>query len=382
MTENNKALALLPAGFRDLLPPEAEQESQAIARLMEHFSKFSYRRVKPPFVEFEDSLFAGPGAALVQDTFRVMDPVSHRMMGVRSDITAQIARIARSRLVDEPRPLRLAYASDVLRMQAKQQRMDRQFCQVGCEIIGADSDAADIELCTVALLALQNLGIEAITLDFAVPRLVDYILDAQGAAEAVRTQIKDALAQRDEGKISKIPEAEIFVKLLALAGPADKALAGLQALDLPAEAHADIKRLAAIYEGLQEALTILEIDSVALTLDPAEHKGFEYHEHLAFTLFSGAVSGELGRGGRYSVSFGEDSVSEAATGFTLYMDTVLKAFKDYQEPKRIFVGLDADWMAVKALEKEGWVILRALDAGDKPVGCSHIYKDGVIEEIG
>ena len=111
MSETDTHPALLPGGFADLLPSEAEQEARAITVLMETFASFGYARVKPPLVEFEDSLLApGPGAALAHDTFRLMDPLSHRMMGIRSDMTPQIARIASSRLTKEVRPLRLARA--------------------------------------------------------------------------------------------------------------------------------------------------------------------------------------------------------------------------------------------------------------------------------
>ena len=94
--ENSEASrALLPSGFSDLLSPHAGQEADAMTNLMSTFKKFGYDRVKPPLLEFEDSLFApGPGASLREDTFRVMDPISHRMMGVRSDITARTAPAA------------------------------------------------------------------------------------------------------------------------------------------------------------------------------------------------------------------------------------------------------------------------------------------------
>ncbi len=140
--------SLLPNGLLDLLPPQAENEARTIDLFMQSFAAFGYRRVKPPLVEFEESLLgAGPGQSLAPQTFRMMDPVSGRMMGVRADVTAQIARIATSRLGDEPRPLRLSYAADVLRVNGTQLRPERQFCQVGCEMIGVDSVVSDGSPC-------------------------------------------------------------------------------------------------------------------------------------------------------------------------------------------------------------------------------------------
>ena len=96
--------ALLPTGMHDFLPPEAEIEAQVVAQLMATLAAHGYERVKPPLVEFEETLLSGAGAAMASATFRMMDPASHRMIGVRADMTPQIARIAATRLGDAPRP--------------------------------------------------------------------------------------------------------------------------------------------------------------------------------------------------------------------------------------------------------------------------------------
>src|SRR5207237_10870595 len=108
--------ALLPTGIHDLLPPEAEAEAGIVSWLMATLAAHGYERVKPPLVEFEETLFAGAGAAMATATFRIMDPASHRMIGVRADMTPQVARIAGTRLDAAPRPLRLSYAGPVLRV--------------------------------------------------------------------------------------------------------------------------------------------------------------------------------------------------------------------------------------------------------------------------
>src|SRR4029077_16980644 len=102
--------ALLPAGLYDLLPPEAEIEAEVTARLMGVLAAHGYERVKRPLAEFEETLRSGAGTAMASDTFRTMDPISHRMIGLRADMTPQVARIAATRLSHKPRPLRLSYA--------------------------------------------------------------------------------------------------------------------------------------------------------------------------------------------------------------------------------------------------------------------------------
>ena len=142
--------ALLPAGLSDVLAPDAAFEASVLERLLDWFSRHGYDRVKPPLVEFEDGLLTGTGAGLSEQTFRLMDPVSQKMMGVRADITPQVARIAATRLTRAPRPLRLSYAGQVLRVRGSQLRPERQFTQAGAELIGASETAADAEVIQMA----------------------------------------------------------------------------------------------------------------------------------------------------------------------------------------------------------------------------------------
>ena len=329
--------ALLPAGFEDLLPPDAASEYAAIATLMDVFSKFGYGRVKPPIAEFEESLFApGPGAALSNDTFRMMDPDTHRMMGLRSDITAQIARIALSRLSEEARPLRLTYANDVIRTRASQARTKRQFTQVGCEMVGRSGVESDIEVCVVALKGLMALGLEDITVDFALPVIFDDIFTAAGE-----------------------PKSEIDSLRARLAGPVDSALEALDDLPLSDEARGHVEALKTVIAGVRRAADELSFEGVSFTLDPLETKGFEYHHGVAFALFAKGVRGELGRGGHYLIyRSGEAEPAEHASGFTYYMDTVRQGLKALPDPKVKTVSVDESWAKIEALQNDGFIVRR------------------------
>ena len=116
--KNDSELALLPEGLHDGLPPDAGHEARTVEQLTAWFDRYGYDTVKPPLVEFEESLLSGPGAGISRHMFRLMDPISQRMMGLRADITTQVARIAATRLKAAPRPLRLCYAGQVLRVRA------------------------------------------------------------------------------------------------------------------------------------------------------------------------------------------------------------------------------------------------------------------------
>ena len=106
--------SLLPSGLRDQLPPHAAHEAAIVEGLINTCELSGYERVKPPLIEYEDTLFSGPGEAMVHSTFRLMDPVSQKMLGLRSDLTTQVARIASSRLGHTHHPLRLCYTGEVL----------------------------------------------------------------------------------------------------------------------------------------------------------------------------------------------------------------------------------------------------------------------------
>lgn len=373
--ENNRAL--LPSGFLDLLPPEAEAEAQAINTLMKAFSSFGYQRVKPPLVEFEDSLLApGPGAALARQTFRLMDPLSQRMMGLRADTTAQIARVAASRMAKDCRPLRLSYAADVLRVNGGQIRPERQFCQVGCELIGPDHPANDIEACLVALVALAALGIEDLSIDLTVPTLVEHIYGALGVEEEDKKTLDSLLETRDRDAIAKTggKMGAVLAALADCSGLADEALKKLKKCSLPPEARKDADTLAVVVEGLASALEFYGLKNVSITIDPLERRGFEYQTGVSFTFFSRAARGELGRGGLYDVCFDKAHL-EPATGFTLYMDTIRTVLAGKPVTKRLAVDRAEPWDVVQRYQKDGWAIVRG---GDKT--CTHTLSNGKITE--
>lgn len=384
MKHEPSSIALLPTGFVDLMPEDAEKEAYAIQSLMDLFSGYGYRRIKPPLLEFEDSLLAkGPGAALAQDTFRLMDPVSHRMMGLRADITPQIARIVCTRLPKGDDPIRLMYANDVLRTRAGQMRSSRQFCQVGCEIIRDDSVEAYVEALMLVILGVKKLGLSDVTIDLTVPRLLDHILrDLKTDDE---TALREAVAKRDADTIKAMGNKtyDIFLELMALIGAADENVQKVSSLNVPEIIQGKLGKLLDVVSQVQNALKSLGMDDVRLTFDPLETKGFDYQDGIAFTVFSGNIKAELGRGGYYNVSFGasDKTQSEKAIGFTLYMDTIRPDVKVRAGKKSLIVSFDTDWSDQEKLRAEGWTIIRCEDVSKAPESATHILKNGKPEKI-
>jgi ATP phosphoribosyltransferase regulatory subunit len=385
--------ALLPHGLRDILPPDARIEADTVERLMAILGQHGYDRVKPPLVEFESSLLDGPGAAMAQETFRLMDPISHRMIAVRADMTLQIARIATTRLVKSPRPLRLSYAGQVLRVRGSQLRPERQVGQVGAELIGSPAPEADAEVVALAAEALNAVGVPGLSVDLTLPVLVPAVLQALGVEGRAAEQLRDALDRKDAAAIADVggPSAAILGALMAAAGPADRTLQAIKAIKLPEAASAQVTALTEIVRLIR-----LRAPDLMLTIDPVENRGFEYHTGVSFTIFGRNIRGELGRGGRYVAGGYQAETGYAkrmppepqpSTGFTLYTDTVLRAIVFGPQPPRVLLPLGTEHVTGADLRSAGWVTVAALEsvadatAEARRLGCTHVLIDGKPAEI-
>jgi len=380
-SNDNDHRGLLPTGLADLLPPDAAREARAIDLAIERFAAFGYERVKPPLVEFEESLLGGPGAALASQTFRLMDPVSQRMMGVRPDMTVQVARIAVTRLKHEPRPLRLSYGGNVIRVRGSALKPERQFAQVGTELIGVDSAEADAEAVLLAVETLRAIGVSDLTVDLNLPTLVAAVAHGLKQPDEALSRLRRALDRKDEGGIAKAATdkkvADLFAGLLRAAGPADKGIAQLGKLKLPAAAEAEAARLADVVK-----LIVAAEPDLPLTIDPVEYRGLEYQTGVSFSVFALKGREELARGGRYSAGYPEDGVSEPATGFTVYMDAVLAASQAPPERPRLYVETGMRWGDAALWQAKGYAVVRAVVAAPEPraeakrLRCSHALIDG------
>ena len=382
MTANdNDHRGLLPAGLGDLLPPDAQREATAIDLAIRRFAAFGYERVKPPLVEFEESLLGGPGAALGPQTFRLMDPVSQRMMGVRPDMTVQVARIAVTRLKHEPRPLRLSYGGNVIRVRGSALKPERQFAQVGTELIGVDSAEADAEAVLLAVDALRAIGVADLTVDLNLPTLVAAVAAGLKLPADPLRRLRRALDRKDEAAVAKAlgdkKGTDLFVGLLRAAGPAERGIAQLAGLKLPAAGAAEAARLAEVVKLVRAADSDLP-----LTVDPVEYRGLEYQTGVSFSVFALKGRQELARGGRYSAGYPDDGISEPATGFTVYMDAVLAASEAAAQRPRLFLPTGTPWSEAAPWQAKGYAVVRAVAAAAearaeaKRLNCSHALIDG------
>ena len=352
--------ALLPEGLHDRLPPQAEAASRLMHRVIVAIGRHGYARVSPPLAEFEESLVGRLKSARAQDLLRVVDPVSQRMLALRPDITAQVGRIAMTRLAHAPRPLRLAYGGQVVKLRATQLRPERELAQAGAELIGSDAVAAVREILDVALDALAAAGMRDVTIDLTLPDLVEMLAAGPMPLEAP-DRVRALLDAKDAGGLAAAG-ASAYLPFLSAAGPIATALPRLRALD---RTQALDSRLAAV-----EALAAAIGDRATLTLDPTERHGFEYQSWIGFSLFGSGLGGEIGRGGSYTLMHADGS-EEPAVGFSLYLDPLVDAGLGQEPSRRVFLPIDHDRPAAARLRGEGWTTIAALSADDRPQGCTH-----------
>ncbi|OYW46229.1 MAG: ATP phosphoribosyltransferase regulatory subunit [Novosphingobium sp. 12-63-9] len=356
---------LLPEGLEDRLPREAATATRVMRAVQDVMHVHGYDRVLPPMIEFERSLASRMAGIQSRRMFRFVDPLSLRMMALRSDFTPQIGRIAETRLAGAARPLRLCYAGQVLTIKPDGLDPARERLQCGAELIGADNVAAASEVVAIAIEALQAAGATGISIDFTLPDLVDTLAEkalplAPDQIEAVRRE----LDTKDAGGLIAAG-GEAYVPLLYATGEFDTAIEKLAAIDAGGALASRIAALREIAARLGQ--------SVRITLDPSERHGFEYQSWFGFMLYADGVRGALGRGGTYRISGAGEG--EVATGFSLYPDALigLVAAGDAQDD-RVFLPLDHDHETAARLRAIGWRTVAALNADDtaQKLGCTHV----------
>ena len=359
--------ALLPEGFRDRLPPFADAAADLERRALEAARRHGYERVDPPLAEFAEALERRLKAGSLKDAVRFVDPVSQATLAIRPDLTAQVARIAATRMGHHPRPVRLSYAGTVMKLRASQLAPARASRQIGCELVGLDSVAASREVVLVAVETLEAAGASGLSIDFTLPDLVDTLaagpLPVEARAVAV---LRDRLDAKDAGAVARIAPA--YLPLIAAAGPFERAIERLRAFDATGA-------LASRIDGLERITEVLG-GGTALTLDPTERHGFEYQSWLGFSLFARGVAGEVGRGGTYTILH-EDGEEEAATGFSLYADALIDGAATPAR-RRLFLPYGTSETDGAALRAAGWVTVAALERADTPEAqlATHVWVEG------
>ena len=312
---------VLPDHIADVLPSEARHIEEIRRDLLDMARCYGYELVMPPLLEHLESLLSGTGEALDLQTFKLVDQLSGRMMGLRADSTPQVARID-AHLLNRRGVTRLCYCGPVLHTRPAAPHATREPLQFGAEIYGHSGLEADLEILTLALDALKSAQVGALTVDLADARIVDALLLPSGLSAAQQLLVHAALAAKDRSELA----------LLVQSCPAATALGLLALVDL----YGDVSVLAQAHKalpdlpGIREALTHLEwlashLDGVRVSFDLADLRGYAYYTGARFSVYATGASDALARGGRYDEVGSVFGRKRPAVGFSLDVKVLASA---------------------------------------------------------
>jgi ATP phosphoribosyltransferase regulatory subunit len=317
----------LPEGMEEWLPPMSWRQEALRRALLDHYRRRGYELVLTPLLEHLDTLLTGAGSDLEQQTFKLTDPASGRLLGLRADMTPQAARIAARRYPGQ-KVVRLCYLGTVLRTRADSLGGARAPRQVGCELFGEAGIDGDLEILQVMLETLKRAAVPQVHLD----------LGHVGIYRAIAAKL--GLDADDEAALFGIlqrksrPDLDGFARAQRLAGKPLDALAQLMELNGDArvlkQARATLARLGAAVDGgldtLEQTVRALKrrFPKVPVHVDLAELRGYRYQTGMVFAAFAPGHGRELARGGRYDGVGREFGVPRPATGFSADLNELLR----------------------------------------------------------
>ncbi len=350
---------LLPENIADVLPSEARKIEELRRVILDNFRLYGYEMVMPPMLEYVESLLAGAGEDTDLRTFKLIDQLSGRTMGLRADMTTQVARID-AHLLNRSSVTRLCYAGSVLHTRPSGLHATREPFQIGAEIYGHSGLEADAEIQELALASLALSGFAEVRLD----------LSHVGVLRALIAS--DAQATRDQAQIYHLMRAKDASGLRELsAGYAESLRAALLAFPSlygDASVLQRARSLLPALPGITAALADLETlvglaGDAAVTIDLADLRGYQYESGAMFALYVPGLPNAVARGGRY------DHVGEAfgrarpATGFSMDLRELarLLPIADRKPAIRAPWGREADLRAkIVELRKAGEIVIQSL----------------------
>ena len=358
---------LLPEDIADVLPAQARKVETLRRAILDLYQSYGYELVAPPILEFLDSLLMGTGSDLNLQTFKLVDQMSGRTLGLRADITPQVARID-AHLLNRSGVTRLCYAGSVAHARTPVGSSSREDLQLGAEIYGCPSWEADYEAMTLLLKTLSIAGLNKVYLDLSHAGILTGILADQKLDKEAIENLYALLQTKDRPRLSKWAEclpantAQALMALTELNGPCAEVLAKAKKV-LPK--HAAIDQALIDLESLVVAVS--SSSGLELSIDLADLRGYQYHSGVMFAVYVEKLPQPIARGGRYDhvgQAFGR---SRPATGFSLDLLT-LASLSPLKVRKLAIV---APWLddaalikTIAALRQSGEVVIQVM-AGEK-----------------
>lgn len=338
---------LLPEYIEDVLPAEAAQIEHLRRSLLDLFEVHGYQFVIPPMMEYLESLITGVGHDLDLATFKVVDQLTGRLMGVRADITPQAARID-AHMLNNQGVTRLCYAGSVLRTNPDGLAQTRQPMQLGAELFGHAGVEGDIEIQRLMVKTLQVSGIKALQIDFNHVGIFDALM--KNTDPIFEKQLYQALQSKDQTEVKALTKDFDAVTRDALC-----ALTELNGdVAILAEAAKRLPKTPAITKALAELLQVsdqLKDLDVGVSFDLAELRGYHYHSGMVFAAYAEGCPGPLALGGRYDEVGQAFGRARPATGFSLDLRGLVKALPPSNVKQCILAPYGDDDSLIKKIDE-------------------------------
>ena len=373
-----------PEGLEDLLPPQAQKLEFYRRKLVDGFELSGFELVLPPIAEFTDSLLTGTAGHMAVDTCRFTDQESGRMMGVRADMTPQVARIVSNRLKAKSTISRLCYVGEVLKTRNNKAKGSRSPIQVGAELFGHQGVESDIEMIELMLESMQRIQLPDIKMSLGHVAIVTELMELAGF-NAKQTKEFINILQR-----KAIPEYETFIADLDITPEIKAKLDVLPTLcgSGPQVIIAAKQKLSGLSEVMDSALehisTVIDAIetsfSIPVHLDITEMRGYQYHTGIVFASYSGDTLQPIAKGGRYDNIGSVFGLALPATGFSLDLRSALDLLANVElnVKETVYAPQIANAelkSAIAELKSQGYRVIKSYDMDAVTVGAKKLVEE-------
>ena len=376
---------LLPEDIADVLPAEARKVETLRRNILDLYQSYGYELVAPPILEFLDSLLTGTGSDLNLQTFKLVDQLSGRTLGLRADITPQVARID-AHLLNREGVTRLCYAGSVAHARTPVGSTAREELQLGAEIYGCATWQADLEAITLLLKTLSLAGLDQVYLDLSHAGILNGILANENLPIAEMETLYGFLQSKDRPRLSgwaqSLPEqtAKALLALTELNGPCAEVLSNAKkALPQTPEVKEALAQLAHLIDSANDLSQGLE-----LSIDLADLRGYQYHSGVMFAAYVEKLPQPIARGGRYDQVGKAFGRARPATGFSLDLLTLASLSPNPKPKNAILAPWDNDAQlkqSIDALRQAGEVVIQQ-NAGESMQSAEYICDRELVKQGG
>lgn len=319
--------SLIPVGMSTILPDAARRIRHLEQTLLAVLARGGYEEIILPMFEYFDVLAPGLESELIEKCYQFVDRATGRLMLLRPDATAQIARTIAMGMMGTKLPLRLCYRTSVFRYEREHAGRDREIFQVGGELIGVGGVAGDAEVLTLLLECLNRVGLSSFKVAVGHVGFFTALLVRSGLSIEGQKRVEQAAARKDMPLLENLlaqdgvtrSTARVILEALELCGGADVLARGRKLVGRDRTLLRPLDRLAQVYERL------VSPGQQAVLIDLGEFRGFEYYDGIVFDVFAPGIGAELGGGGRYDHLMGRFGRMAASTGFALDVDRLFRA---------------------------------------------------------